>query len=83
MMQTNFKNKGGKFFSLRLLVSYKALLKPTFYYHVSIYLAICTLSLKGKFEDYQLTTLLDSKNESRNNQSDVVFLCQNELILVD
>ena len=33
---SGYKNKGGNFSALRLLVNYKALLKPTFYYQVSI-----------------------------------------------
>ena len=41
-----------------------------------------TLS-KGIGFIYQLNTLLGSKHESRNDQSDVFFPYQNELILVD
>ena len=41
-----------------------------------------TLS-KGIGFIYQLNTLLDSKHESRNDQSDVFFPYQNQLILVD
>ena len=66
-------------FSLRKLFW----LKPkNFYYQVSIYPAISTPS-KGIGFIYQLNSLLDSKHESRNDQSDVFFPYQNELILVD
>ena len=79
-----FYKQRRKCFSLCLVVvSYKALLKPTFYYQVSIMKTNALyLPLKGKFSDYQLNTLLDSK-QSRNDQSDVVFLCQNKYVLVD